>query len=157
MNSDFFIYIFFIFFIFYLFYNFLEKIKNKLNKNLNENYSNFKIVKIFLNGYYNYLKIKLKIKNIEQISRDIYAIKYNHNNKKYIYPLVIQRGPKPEIIVYHKGIDISEIILPLFGPNLDLYGLKNITPDKLGYCHLEIFINEESRYFKSLDFIYLDF
>jgi len=65
-------------------------------------------------------------------------ISYKYRDKTYFYLLKIPRGVQPlKNIVDEEGNDISDIIEPYLGPNLDCHGAL-IYPKDFGYKQIKV-------------------
>ena len=94
--------------------------------------------------YYNtfllviYTVHQMKIQNIQQsvkrINKKTYKVQYTVENKPYTMFVKVKRGPKKIWQIYDQNnVDITNDILPYFGPNSDWHGCKYISPGLLGY------------------------
>lgn len=81
-----------------------------------------------------------------------------HNRNWYKIPVLHKRGPKSFVfrIYDEKDHDVTKNILPFFGPNVDIYGMK-IKPKDLGLKEMKIFcdLEDEPLIFKANDVIKL--
>jgi hypothetical protein len=129
--------------IYFAYRHILEPIRVQLNEGLHLNVSTLELVSIIGRNIGTHLTATMwgRLFNISTITPLIlssYNIPYYHNNVKYQYPLIVKKGPKPNYKIYHDHVDISDKILPYFGPNMDLYQLTHLTPKMLGYTSLRL-------------------
>lgn len=92
----------------------------------------------------------------EKFNRDYIKISYTYRGKPYYYLLKVQRGVTPiQCIQDENEKDITDIIVPYLGPNLDCHGIS-LKPSDFGYKKIKIVtIFDETVEFKENDAISL--
>lgn len=85
-----------------------------------------------------YMTNTKKEKESAKFNKKYLKISYKYRDKTYFYLLKIPRGVQPlKNIVDEDGNDISDIINPYLGPNLDCHGAL-IYPKDFGYNQIKI-------------------
>lgn len=74
----------------------------------------------------------------EKFNKKYIKISYKYNDKSYFYLLKVPRGVTPlKTIEDEEGNDVSDVISPYLGPNLDCHNVS-IYPRDFGYKSLKI-------------------
>lgn len=92
----------------------------------------------------------------EKFNRDYIKISYTYRGKPYYYLLKVQRGITPvQGIQDENEKDITDVILPYLGPNLDCHGIS-LKPSDFGYKKIKVItVLDETVEFKENDTITL--
>jgi hypothetical protein len=108
------------------------------------------------------LKIKRKFRHNSKKKDGMMYVTYYHNDEKFIYPIMLKRGPKSSLISVYasKGKETNDLfnyIKMLAGPNLDFHNVKLRVKD-IGYDSLTFVICDEfgdviSKHFKNEDIL----
>jgi hypothetical protein len=101
-----------------------------------------KKIYIILQVIWTLIKQKIApVKNFDQVSlssKKYLKIPYVYNNQKYFYLIKIPRGKAPiKMIEDENGKNITEVILPYLGPNMDCSNLS-LKPEDFGYDSIKI-------------------
>jgi hypothetical protein len=92
-----------------------------------------------ISSMWNIFQAKTKVEApVEKFNRDYIKISYTYKNKSYFYLLKVQRGVTPlTSIIDEQGNDVTDVIVPYLGPNLDCHG-QTLTPKDFGYQRLTV-------------------
>jgi hypothetical protein len=130
---------------------FLHQQKKKISSLLNTDLSYFQTISYISIFSKNYTISFLKkyFSHTYPLSKNYIKVGYYYHNTYYEIPIKVERGPKKFEILSIKNENneiITNKILPLFGPDLNLYNL-NITPKILGYKSINVFCSDQKNYF----------
>lgn len=103
----------------------------------------FKVVYSLLqNKYYQ------KYYGSKRVSKHLSTVSFYHHQHWYLYPLIIENGPKADITEAwdHNGDDVLGVIKSLAGPNVDFFGVK-LSPKDIGFRNLTMVVDEKEYIF----------
>lgn len=119
-------------------YNIYRTYKNSFDPEGKIGHFNFIFSLCYTVVSYYPLKYMHKINLPEKFNRKYIKISYKFNDKIYFYLLKVPRGVTPlKSIEDENGKDISDVISPYLGPNLDCHGIS-IYPKDFGYKSIKI-------------------
>lgn len=94
---------------------------------------------------------------VEKINTKTYKVRYTVENKPYTMFVKVKRGPKKIWHIYDQNnVDITDDILPYFGPAVDWHGCEYVSPELLGYEKIKFVDREITKEFHDKQIIDID-
>lgn len=91
---------------------------------------------------------------VDKINTKTYKVRYIVENKPYTMFVKIKRGPRKIWKIYNEdNVEITDDILPYFGPSVDWHGCEYISPALLGHQKLKFVNDDISTEFKNKEII----